>query len=203
TLQHLGWASGGNAHWLIESTNVASGRYAARSAAIGDNQSSSLLLTTNFVGSTGSFDFRVSSELNFDFLKFFIDGILVQQWSGQVGWATYSFPLTTGTHTLEWRYAKDPSGSAGLDAAFVDNVNLPILLPKDSTTAATLTWLQGTDGSLNLNVAGQINQQYVLQISTDLIHWQDVSTGTAQNGVLRISPVTISGSVQFYRVVVP
>jgi hypothetical protein len=203
TLTHLSWTSGGTPPWIIESTNVSAGRFAARSAAVGNNQSSSLILTTNFAASTGSFDFLVSSELNFDFLKFFIDGTLVQQWSGQVGWTTFSFPITSGIHTLEWRYAKDPSGSAGFDAAFIDNVSLPILLPKDSTTPAHLGWVQGLDGNWYINLSGQAGQQYILQTSTDLVHWQNVSTTAANNGLIRLAPGALSNPVQFYRAVVP
>ena len=202
TLAHLGWLTLGNAPWFIESTNVAAGHYAARSGVIGNNQTSSLLLSTNFAAGQGAFNYRVSSELNFDFLSFFIDGSLVQHWSGEAGWATFSFPVPSGFHTLEWRYAKDPSGSSGMDAAFIDNVLLPIVLPIDSTTAAHLAWSQGADGALFINLTGQVNQQYEIQTSTDLIHWQHLSSGAAQNGVLRISPPLSSGA-QFFRAVVP
>lgn len=203
TLQHLSWSTSGDAPWLIESTNVAAGRYAARSGIIGNSQASSLLLTTNFAASTGSFEYRVSSELNYDFLKFFVDGTLIQQWSGQAGWATFSFPVPSGNHTLQWSYVKDPSGSSGLDAAFIDNVSLPIVLPKDSTTPAHLSWVQGSDGSLTISLTGQVNQQYVLQTSTDLIHWQNLSSAVAANGVVRISPGPMSSPALFYRAVVP
>jgi hypothetical protein len=204
TLQHLGWATAGDAPWFIENTNVAAGNYAARSGVIGNNQSSSLLLTTNFAAGNGSFDYRVSSELNFDFLKFFIDGLLIHQWSGEAGWTTFTFPVPSGLHTLEWSYAKDPSGSAGFDAAFIDNVTLPIVLPTDSTTPAHLQWVQGTDGSLTINLTGQINQQYVIQTSTDLIHWQNLSTSAAENGIVRIDPGPLSSQPYlFYRAVVP
>jgi hypothetical protein len=203
TLTHLNWATAGNAPWVIESTNVAAGNYAARSGVIGNSQSSSLILTTNFAAGSGSFDFRVSSELNFDFLQFFIDGNLIQQWSGEAGWANFKFPMPSGAHTLEWSYVKDPSGSAGLDAAFIDNVLLPIVLPINSSTPALLSWIQDPTGAVLLSVAGQTNQQYIVQTSTDLINWQDLFTGPAVNGVLRIDPGTRSSPAQFYRAVVP
>jgi len=203
TLQHLGWITLGDAPWAVEGTNVAAGQFAARSGIVANNQSSSLILTTNFASSTGSFDYRVSSELNFDFLKFFIDGSLVQKWSGAAGWTTFSFPVPSGIHTLQWSYVKDPSGKSGLDGAFIDNVNLPIVLPKDNTTPGRLSLVQGSDGSLSISISGQVNQQYVLQTSTDLIHWQNVSSATAQNGLVRFNPGPLSGSAQFFRAVVP
>ena len=202
-LLHLPWITTGNAPWIIETTNVSAGQYAARSGVLSNNQTSSLRLTTNFASGFGSFDYRISSELNFDFLKLFLDGTLVQKWSGEAGWTTLTFPVPSGTHTLEWRYTKDPNGSAGLDAAFIDNVILPIVLPKDSTTPAQISWVQGADGSLVINVAGQTNQQYILQVSVDLVHWRNFASGPAENGFLRIDPGALSNPVQFYRAVVP
>jgi hypothetical protein len=202
-LLHLGWTGAGSAPWFVESTNVASGGFAARSGVIAKNQTSSLILTTNFVAGNGAFDYRVSSELAFDFLKFFVDGAQVQQWSGDVGWTSFAFPLTTGTHTLEWRYAKDPSGSSGFDAALIDNVVLPIAVAKNSTTPARLQWVHGTDGTIFINILGQTNQFYILQTSADLIHWQDVSTGVASFGFIRVDPGSLTSPAQFYRAVSP
>jgi hypothetical protein len=202
-LLHLSWTTTGSKPWLVESTNVAAGRFAARTGVIGNNQRSSLFLTTNFIATDGSFDYRVSSELGFDFLKFFVDGSEVHEWSGEAGWTTFTFPLPTGTHTLEWRYIKDPSGTAGLDAAFIDNVILPIALPKDNTTPAHLQWVRSTDGALFINLLGQTNQQYILQTSADLVNWQNLSSGVADNGFLRIDPGALTNRIQFYRAVVP
>ena len=203
TLAHLPWATSGNKPWSIESTNIAAGRYAVRSGIVGNNQTSSLTLTTNFVDGFGSFDYRVSSEKNFDFLKFAVDGTLVQHWSGEAGWTTFTFPISTGTHTLQWTYAKDPSGSDGLDAAFIDNVSLPLSVPKNSTTPAQLQFVMGTDGALFINVFGQTNQQYILQTSTDLKSWQNLSSGFADYGYLRIDTGALTNRAQFYRAVSP
>jgi len=203
TLTHLTWTTGGNSPWFVENTNMAAGNWAVRSGPIGNNQSSSLVLTTNFAASNGSFEYRVSSERGFDYLKFLIDGSLVQQWSGEAGWATFTFPVPAGVHTLEWRYSKDPSHSDGLDTAFVDNVLLPIVLPYDSSTPAQLAWVQDPSGSLVITVTGQTNQQYTVQISTDMIHWQNLTSTPAVDGVIRIDPGALSAPAQFYRAVVP
>jgi len=203
TLQHLPWTTSGSRPWLIESTNVAAGRYAARSGVIGNSQISSLTLVTNFVAGYGSFDYRVSSEPNFDFLQFSIDGGLVQEWSGEAGWTTFTFPIATGAHTIEWTYAKDPSGSTGLDAAFIDNVSLPISIPKNAMTPAQLEFVQGTDGSLFINLFGQTNQQYIVQTSFDLKNWQNISSGFADYGFLRIDAGVNTNKAQYYRAVSP
>lgn len=203
TLTHLNWLTTGDAPWVIESTNVSSGIYAVRSGSIGDAQTSALILQTNFAQGIGSFDVCISSELYFDQLQFMIDGDLTEQWSGDVPWTTFRFPLSGGPHVLEWRYVKDPSISAGLDACFLDNVALPIILPKNSSTAARLQCVRGTDGTLTFRVLGQTNQQYVVEVSTDLVHWHPLFTGDDQNGTLRFEPDMFSSPVGFYRAVVP
>ena len=200
----LGWTSGGNAPWVVQTNVVATGQFAARSGAITNNQSSSLLLTSSFHAGNASFDYRVSSEQDWDFLNFYVDGNLLQQWSGDVGWATFVFSLNAGTHTLQWSYIKDPSLSDGLDAAFIDNVNLPIIVAKDSSSPAQLQLLRQSDGTFFINLLGQTNQQYILQLSTNLVDWQSILTNTAMGGLLNIPvPANNEGPAAFYRAFVP
>ena len=204
-LLKLPWTTSGNLPWVVQTNVVLAGQYSARSGAIGDSQTSSLILTTNFAGGNGSFYYKVSSELNWDSLNFYIDGVLQQQWSGEIDWTSFGFPLSAGTHTLEWSYVKDPSDSAGLDAAFLDNVSLPLSLPINSSTAASLSIFQQLDGSLLLQVLGQTNRQYVIQGATNLtlpVLWQNLSTNMATGGVINY-PVAPSGPLRFYRAVVP
>jgi hypothetical protein len=200
-LLHVNWGAGGNKPWIVQSSVVDVGQYSARSGNIANNQNSSLLLTANFRAGSGSFDRRVSSEPGFDVLKFYIDGMLQQQWSGEVAWAGYTFSLTSGNHTLEWRYTKDPNGAAGLDAAFIDNVNLPLVVPTDSSSAASLKVERQTDGAFFIDLLGQANQQYILQTSTNLIDWQNQSTNVATGGFLRISDSSATNSIRFYRAI--
>src|SRR6185436_1003674 len=49
-LLKLPWATSGNQPWTVQTNTVLAGTYSARSGAIGNNQTSSLLLTTNFGG---------------------------------------------------------------------------------------------------------------------------------------------------------
>jgi len=206
-LEKLGWYSSGNLPWTVQSgTNVLAGTFSARSGAIGDGQTSSLIVTTNFRGGTGSFYYKVSSEPDWDLLGFYIDGVLQQQWSGEISWTTYSFPLSSGTHTLEWRYSKDPSLASGLDAAFIDNVNLPVSVAIDETSPAFLQIVRQTDGGLLLQIQGQTNQQYVIQGATTLtapITWQSLSTNIATSGVIQfVDPGAGTNSIRFYRAIV-
>jgi hypothetical protein len=59
-------------------------------------------------------------------------------------------------------------------------------------------------GGLSVNLVGQSNQQYVIQISTDLVHWQNISTNTAVGGSIIIPlPSNRTNPAQFYRAVAP
>lgn len=203
-LSQLPWTTAGDAPWSVQTSVVDQGQYAARSGVIGDSQTSSLILTTNFTAGTGSFDYKVSSEQDWDFLNFYVDGVLLQQWSGEVGWANYAFPLTAGAHTLEWSYVKDPSISLGLDAAFIDDVNLPLAASSSGPLLPPQLQLQSSGGGFLMTVSGQTNQQYVIQTSTNLVDWQSFSTNIAAGGVIQISlPANTTNRAQFYRAFAP
>ena len=201
-LQHLAWISSGNKPWVVQTNSVGNGIFAAKSGSIADGQSSSLALTGQFRAGSGSFAVRVSSEANFDLLRFFVDAVQIQQWSGNIGWLTFPFDLTAGTHTLEWRYTKDASSAAGLDAAFIDTLILPFSVPTDASTTPQLTLIQQVDGGYFISLAGQTDQQYIVQTSTNLVNWSNLSTSVARGGVIRI-PVSLDTARQalFYRAV--
>ena len=107
---------------------MADGEFALQSGDVSDQQASSIKVQAAFSGGTGSFSSRVDSEESWDKLVFLIDGRVIQEWSGLVDWNEYEFKLTSGTHELEWRYQKDFANSRGADAAWLDNVNLPLSL---------------------------------------------------------------------------
>lgn len=209
-LLEVGWVTGGTP-WIVTNGVSAAGQWSARSGPMTDNQVSqqvsSLILTTNSPAGTASFAYRVSSEPSFDYLKFSLNGVEQQRWSGEVGWANYVIALAAGTNTLRWDYVKDASVSAGLDAAFLDNVNLFFGIPINETTPATLTMVRHLDGSLLVQVLGQTNQQYVIQGATSLaapVTWQNLSTNIATGGVIQyVDPGTTTNPLRFYRAVVP
>jgi len=55
-----------------------------------------------------------------DYLQFYIDGVLKHQISGNVDWALKTYSISSGTHTLKWRYVKDGGGKSGADCGWVD-----------------------------------------------------------------------------------
>ena len=72
---------------------------------------------------TISFYWKVCSEADYDFLEFYIDGVLQEQISGLVDWHQMIYTITnSGTHTLEWRYVKDVSIGLDDDCGWLDLV---------------------------------------------------------------------------------
>lgn len=202
-LTGLGWTSGGSQSWVVQTNVTANGSFAARSGAITHGQTSSLLLNGTFRDGNVAFNYRVSSELGWDFLSVLLDGAQLQQWSGEVAWSSYSFPISAGPHSIEWRYAKDQNNSVGLDAAFIDNVNLPVAVGINASSPAQLLVRRLSDGTVFVDGTGQVNQQYVVQVSTDLITWQDVSTQIATGGFFRfVDSASLTAPTRFYRAVV-
>jgi hypothetical protein len=193
----LNWTFGGSAPWVVQTNKVSLGQFAARSGAITNSQRTSLVLSMNTAAGLGSFDFSVSSEAGWDWLEFYVNGALSQRWSGEVDWRPHVFALTAGTNVLEWRYAKDFSISLGLDAAFIDNVDLPL-------TPTAFGPLAVSSSGTTVRLQAQRNHTYVIQASSDLKSWQPISTNMAVNGVIQImDPHASDYPVRFYRAVLP
>ncbi|MDY0151709.1 MAG: C25 family cysteine peptidase [Candidatus Cloacimonas sp.] len=122
------WVNASTSSWVIETngTNVHSGSYSAKSGTIGNNGSTNLQVTMQ-IGASGNVSFwrKVSSESNYDFLKFFIDGIETGSWSGTQAWGQESYPVTAGSHTFKWTYSKDSSQNVGSDCGWIDDIVFP------------------------------------------------------------------------------
>jgi len=73
---------------------------------------------------TLSFHWRVSSELDHDFLLVTVDGAEAARISGtRDGWLLFETNLlTVANHTVRWIYVKDSARAEGLDCGWVDSV---------------------------------------------------------------------------------
>ena len=115
------FTTGGSANWYGQNTTYSYGGDAAQSGHIVENQSTYIQTTITGPG-TISFYWKVSSEQNYDFLRFYIDGGQLDSISGNVDWTPRNFTVPSGTHTLKWEYSKDYSVDSGSDAGWVDYV---------------------------------------------------------------------------------
>lgn len=113
----------GNALWTPQASFTHDGVSAAQSGDISDSQTSSMQFSVTGPG-TLSYWWKVSSESNYDYLKFYIDDVVQGSGiSGTVDWTQISnISIPSGTHTLRWTYSKDVSVSNGSDAGWVDEI---------------------------------------------------------------------------------
>jgi hypothetical protein len=125
----LNFSLGGDVNWFPETATYFYGGSAAQSGAI-DHSQSSWLQTTVMGPGTVSFYWKVSSEANYDYLEFYIDGVLQPgHISGNVDWQKKTFFISAGSHTLKWVYKKDVSVSTGSDCGWVDKVIIGRMAP--------------------------------------------------------------------------
>lgn len=140
-------ATGGGAGWIVTASGHQgsyAGIYAAQSPMLGHNQSSYIETTQSVPpsGGTISFWYRVSSEVQSDYLKFYIDDFTAEvgSWSGEHGWTYASFLVPEGSHTFRWEYSKD--GSDALvsisDKAWVDDIVISGSIPVKLKSGTTL-----------------------------------------------------------------
>ncbi len=122
----LPWTTGGVASWFGETTTTHDGVAAAQSGAIGDNEESWIETTVTGPGIL-SFWWNVSSQDGGDYLEFHMDGDWQTELTGDSGWLQQTTQINSGSHTLRWRYYKDGSDSAGLDAGFLDQVSFVVI----------------------------------------------------------------------------
>ena len=178
-----GWSSSGSKPWYAQTEQVYEGSYALRSGKITDTQESILVVEKETDAGTGSFFVKISSEQDWDYLDFSLNGQLLAKWSGRVDWKKFEFPLEAGMNRLQWRYKKDPSTFAGMDAAFIDNVFLPEMpvIEPEPETKPTLAVVGITAEGLQLSVTGDPETGYELQFSTDLKAWSILATVTTDD----------------------
>ena len=142
----LTWTAGGNAGWYGQSALSYFGGDAARSAPVLNNQYAGLQTTLPAPG-TLNFYWKVSSEQNYDFLEFYVDGVLRDRISGAVDWQLKSYYIPTPGAIVRWRYVKDASISKGSDCGWLDKVeffpNPALAEATDNTFPAWMTWGDG------------------------------------------------------------
>jgi len=145
--EHLSWQTSAGSPWTWQPTSTHDGEDAAQSGALGDGQTNWIETTVQGPGVV-SFWWHVSSEKDYDFVRFSINGVVQEgEFSGEHEWTweqqTHAVPA--GVQTLRWSYEKDVSHSHGADAAWVDQVvytpvaDPPVLAANVAAVAVTVT----------------------------------------------------------------
>ncbi len=122
------WVNDDDWPWTIDNINVHEGTNSTISfIGLPDGEVSHLNIDVD-VTAPGDISFYkfVSSEENYDFLQFYIDGNKQGEWSGiDNAWSFVSFPVAVGNHNFEWEYDKDGAVSEGQDCAWLDYIVFP------------------------------------------------------------------------------
>ena len=154
-LSSLDWSMSGSSDWFVTENEAYEGSYSARSGNISDNQQSVISITME-ASNSGSISFykKVSSEENYDYLRFFIDNTEKGSWAGEIDWSQESYQVQEGEHTYRWEFDKDGSVSEGSDCGWIDSVVFP---PTESDSPVVVGDLN-FDGTINiLDVVISIN----------------------------------------------
>ena len=112
----------GDANWIAQTRTSYDGVDAVESGSVFANESSRFSISKQTT--SVSFWYKVSSENNYDFFEFYINGSRRLRTSGEVGWTKFTNnSLSNTNHTFEWRYTKDTYVDAGADRAWVDQIS--------------------------------------------------------------------------------
>ncbi len=136
------WQTSGDADWTISEESPYEGTYCVKTGAIGDGENTALSINY-VVGENGtiSFYYKVSSQQNYDKLKFYVDNTVKAQWSGEIDWTQVTYyNISPGEHTFKWAYIKSANTSSGSDCGWIDMIYLP--------DPVTVTAFAGDDASL-------------------------------------------------------
>jgi alpha-tubulin suppressor-like RCC1 family protein len=181
--------------WFAETSDTHDGAAAAQSGAIGDSQES--WLQSWVVGpGTLTFWWKVSSEEDYDFLEFYVDGVVQPgSISGEVPWQQRTFSISAGPHTLRWSYVKDISDSSGQDAGWLDEVTF--------TPAAGLPQFGGglsaSNGTFAMVLTGAPGASVVVESSLDLVTWTPMQTNTLTGSGLDLAVPMGTNQNQYFR----
>jgi hypothetical protein len=195
-------------HWVVAQVETNSVTHEGSLVArvrdnLPDATTASLVVVTNLTPGTGSFEFTVNTETNYDRFEFSVDGRVVGSWSGFVPWQTFFFdiPAKSTATRLEWRYSKDFAITEPNELVAIDNIDLPIakvLPPPPITVSVALT----TTG-VTITAVGPANTDFRLESTTDFVNWTPVPDGEVNSGPTGVvtfnQPAT--GTARYYRVV--
>ena len=123
---YVKWENAGDQHWFVTDDEAHNGIHSARSGEIGNGETSTLLVYAD-IYTDGEINFwlKTSTEYRKDMLAFFMDGIMLDWWSGETDWTYASYNFEAGSHVFKWVYDKNLSGQAGQDCVWIDDITFP------------------------------------------------------------------------------
>jgi hypothetical protein len=194
TEEHLSWKPVGTPAWFGQTLVSHDGVDAAQSGPIGD---SSAVTARAIITGPGTLRFwwKVSSQANKDYLKFFINGVQQIRISGEVDWQALSYTFSSGTYTSKWTYSKNASLAAGQDRGWLDQVVFTPALPLSVLPDSSFGFSSNRFG---FNIGGEAGHVVIVEGTTNLVHWTPLSTNATGAGLWYFSDPSPLSS-RFYR----
>ena len=119
------WNITGSYPWEVTTTHPYEGEYCMRSTNYNVASSTSSIDVTVDIPADGIMSFfgYISSENNWDYGYFYIDGVQKGSYTGAGNsWGEKKFDITEGTHNFKWEYTKDGSVNSNEDRFYVDYI---------------------------------------------------------------------------------
>lgn len=192
------FTTGGNANWTITTAvgEFNSGAVGAKSGNIADSETSWIETTVNVTagsGATVSFAYKTASESCCDLLYLYIDGVDQTGGAGlaSASWATTSYPIATGVHTIRWAFEKDFSVSTAPDEMYLDDI-----LIVENSAQALFRLVDGNqaDGRVLMSDAtGNAIWRDPSNVTDD--DWRFLSGSTESDELYRTGRVTIGSNL--------
>ena len=133
----------------MTSDSASEGTFSLRSQIINAFELASIETTGSFGAGTISFRYKVSTEDDFDSLRFFIDGGNRLTVDGEVDWTEVRYTINAGQRTFRWDYRKDGSVSNGIDTVWIDDFKFT---PTNTTPTPAPAPSSGGGGSIPLSL---------------------------------------------------
>ena len=176
-------------NWVRTTTQAHAGTWSWTNDNIADNQTTDMVVQIPAGATSVQFWYKTDSELNFDYLRFLIDGVQQFQASGVAGaWTQSAKYDLTGKTSLTFRYFKDGSQDGGTDSVWVDDIVFegsfgPPPVSKD-----------GTNDPLNINLSTESST--LVKAGEQLLAPDAILTQTGLTGALTVideDPATPDG----------
>lgn len=116
------WGVSGSGTWISQESVTHDGTAAAAAQGVPHDGRASLSTWVHGPGKV-SFWWRVSSERDYDFLHFELNGQIRDSMSGNSGWQEHVEELPYGWNELTWAYEKDESDSRRNDTGYIDGLS--------------------------------------------------------------------------------
>jgi len=182
-------------NWTVVNSGAYAGAYCVKTPAINNSATTSMSVTLTVpTAGTVSFYSKVSSESDYDYLKFYINSTEKGSWSGEEDWAIHSYPVSAGSVTFKWTYSKDTSQTGGSDCAWLDNIVFPITTQSTGAPVVSLNTSSINFGTVPQNVA--VSRDLVVSNTGNVILVGKIALPSCYSA--SVDEVSTRGNVDFF-----